>query len=189
MKSIVRSFVLLLAGFGAVDSPAAQEFSRGENPAVLALLDAADRELRAKRPDEASLLLERALRIEPSNAAAWHYLGLARREQGQYAQAEAMAATAKTLAPSDERPEFAAGDWFDTALERASTYVDTLRPRERRRAPEAAVRSRDGQRSDDPYAEQVRRQRAARQGRTTSRPPLETEQREDRANVRMGLEI
>jgi len=184
MKSVVPSLVLLLAAFGA----AAQEFPRGENPAVLALLDAADRELRASHPDEASLLLERALRIEPNNSAAWHYLGLARLEQGQHAQAEAMAAKAKILAPSDERPLFAAGGSFDRALEAARTYVDTLQPRGRR-APEAAVRSPDRRRSGDPYAEQVRRQRAARQGRTESRSEPETDRHGDRANVGMGLEI
>jgi tetratricopeptide (TPR) repeat protein len=187
MKSIVPSVVLLIATFGAADSPAAQEFPRGENPAVLALLDAADRELGAQRPDQASLLLERALRIEPSNAAAWDYLGRARLEQGQHAQAEAMAAKAKSLAPNDERPVFSAGGSFRT--EPASTYVDTLQPSGRRRAPEAAIRSPAGRRADDAYAEHVRRQRAARQGRVQSRSAPEIEQRRDRANVTAGLEI
>ena len=161
MKTIVPSLVLLVATFGAADSPAAQELARGDNAAVLALLDAADRELSAKRPDQASLLLERALRIEPSNPAAWHYLGLVRLEQGQYAQAEAMAAKSMALAPQPREPERAA----------------------------AVARSSDWRRSSDPYAEQVERQRAARQGRIESRSAPEIEQRRERAKVTGGLEI
>jgi len=71
------------------------------NEAVLALLENAERELRAGRPDQASVALERALRIEPRNPTVWHYLGLARLDLGDYAQAEVMASRSHSLAPAD----------------------------------------------------------------------------------------
>ena len=70
----------------------------GESAAVAALLDSVDQELAAERPEQALALLERALRIEPRNAALWHYLGLANLELGHYARAEAMAAKSRSLA-------------------------------------------------------------------------------------------
>jgi tetratricopeptide (TPR) repeat protein len=71
------------------------------NEAVLALLENAERELRAGRPEQASVALERALRIEPRNPTVWHYLGLARLDLGDYAQAEVMASRSHSLAPAD----------------------------------------------------------------------------------------
>jgi len=71
------------------------------NEAVLALLQDAERELRAGRPEQASVALERALRIEPRNPTVWHYLGLARLDLGEYAQAEVMASRSHSLAPAD----------------------------------------------------------------------------------------
>jgi hypothetical protein len=71
------------------------------NEAVLALLEDAERELRAGRPEQASVALERALRIEPRNPTVWHYLGLARLDLGDYAQAEVMASRSHSLAPAD----------------------------------------------------------------------------------------
>jgi tetratricopeptide (TPR) repeat protein len=71
------------------------------NEAVLALLQDAERELRAGRPEQASIALERALRIEPRNPTVWHYLGLARLDLGAYAQAEVMASRSHSLAPAD----------------------------------------------------------------------------------------
>jgi hypothetical protein len=47
------------------------------------------------------IVLERALHIEPRNPTVWHYLGLARFDQGNYSQAEAMAAKSHTLASAD----------------------------------------------------------------------------------------
>jgi tetratricopeptide (TPR) repeat protein len=71
------------------------------NEAVVALLESADRELGAGHPDQASLALERALRIDPRNPTVWHYLGLARLDAGDFAQAEAMASRSQSLAPDD----------------------------------------------------------------------------------------
>jgi tetratricopeptide (TPR) repeat protein len=71
------------------------------NEAVLALLEDAERQLQAGRPEQASVALERALRIEPRNPTVWHYLALARLDLGDYAQAEVMASKSHSLAPAD----------------------------------------------------------------------------------------
>ena len=62
------------------------------NRAVIALLDRAQADAGAGRPDAASATLERALRIEPRNARLWHELAQLRLAQGQYAQAISLAA-------------------------------------------------------------------------------------------------
>lgn len=71
------------------------------NEAVLALIEEAERNLGAGRPEQAAVALERALRIEPRNPTVWHYLGLARLDAGEFAQAETMAARSSSLAPGD----------------------------------------------------------------------------------------
>ncbi len=117
--------------------------------AVLSLLETARHELNAGRPQQASTLLERALRIQPSNAAVWHYLGRARLDLGNYEQAAAMATKAHSLggtdralrvsnaelmtsalqssgrtASSSERQVLAAPNVLDSAIERARRYAD-----------------------------------------------------------------
>ena len=104
MRSIAPVLVVLGAGAIATNSMAALEDAQapaGGNPAVLALLQIAEQDLGAGRTDEAAILLERALRIEPRDATVWHYLGMARLEQGKFAQAEAMAAKSHSLAAED----------------------------------------------------------------------------------------
>lgn len=68
------------------------------NRAVIALLDRAQADVGAGRPDAASATLERALRIEPRNARLWHELAQLRLAQGQYAQAISLAQKSNSLA-------------------------------------------------------------------------------------------
>jgi tetratricopeptide (TPR) repeat protein len=68
---------------------------------VLALLDQASRMEAAGNPEKAAATLERALRIEPKNARLWHRLAVIRYQQGQYTQAESLAAKSSTLAQDD----------------------------------------------------------------------------------------
>lgn len=68
------------------------------NRAVIALLDRAQMDAGAGRPDAASATLERALRIEPRNARLWHELAQLRLAQGQYAQALALAQKSNSFA-------------------------------------------------------------------------------------------
>jgi Tfp pilus assembly protein PilF len=55
----------------------------------------------AGRLSNAAASLERALRIEPRNPRLWHELARVRLKQGQYAQAESMAARSNAWAGSD----------------------------------------------------------------------------------------
>ena len=68
------------------------------NRAVIALLDRAQQDAEAGRPDAASATLERALRIEPRNARLWHELAQLRLAQGQYAQALSLAQKSNSFA-------------------------------------------------------------------------------------------
>lgn len=71
------------------------------NQAVVALLDSAANHVGSGQLDKAASDLERALRIEPRNAAIWHDLGQIRLHQQQYDQAEAMASKSNALASSN----------------------------------------------------------------------------------------
>jgi hypothetical protein len=215
MKSIAPALALLLGTLGTLaTSPAAAlerpgdelrtlraTTSRGQNPAVLALLDSAVGELAAGRPEQASALLERALRIEPRNPTAWHYLGVANLELGKPTQAEAMAAKSRSLVAGDRGLR----DWASrTLIEPARTYVDSGRERpagtEQRRWPpvEAAAQawrdvraltSRDravaterarreqADRVRREQAERVREQAAQREERIQQRAAAESERR------------
>ena len=106
MNSLAAGAGLLCAALWSLAASSAAALERAdvspdENPAVLALLEAADRDLDEGRPDDAALVVERALRIAPRNPTVWHYFGLARFDQGNYSQAEAMAAKSHSLASAD----------------------------------------------------------------------------------------
>ena len=71
------------------------------NPAVLALLDSAGQQVASGDLERAAATLERALRIDPEDAGIWHDLGELRYRQGQYQQAESLAARSNALATGD----------------------------------------------------------------------------------------
>lgn len=93
---MVPSVVLLVAAFGTGAAVA-----DGRSDAALSLLETAKQDLRTGQPELAAALIERALRIDPSNPALWHYLSEARRELGDTAQADAMAAKSRSLTGAD----------------------------------------------------------------------------------------
>jgi len=70
---------------------------REMNPAVVSLLNRANRDQRNGDSARAAANIERALKIEPDNAWLWHRLALARFAQGQVGQAAALAAKSNTL--------------------------------------------------------------------------------------------
>jgi len=74
-----------------------------QNAGVLALLDQADQQAAEGRLPEAGSSLERALRIEPRNPVLWQKLARLRLEQGDYRQAENLAAKSNALAPDEKR--------------------------------------------------------------------------------------
>jgi tetratricopeptide (TPR) repeat protein len=63
-----------------------------DNNAVIALADAGRTDAASGKLDAAAASFERALRIEPRNPALWHELAKLRLQQGQYQQAEGLAA-------------------------------------------------------------------------------------------------
>jgi predicted Zn-dependent protease len=81
--------------------PALPPVPVSDNSAVLALVDGARTELAAERYPAAGAALVRALRIEPRNPRLWHELAQLKLRQGEYAQAEGMAARSNSWAGSD----------------------------------------------------------------------------------------
>lgn len=70
-------------------------------PAAMALAKRADGELKSNDLMSAAATLERALRIEPNNAALWSRLAEVRLRQGDRAQAEQLALKSSGLAGAD----------------------------------------------------------------------------------------
>ena len=84
-----------------VPGPAPAPAARTENVAIAGLMDTARTDAAAGRLANAAATLERALRIEPRNPRLWHELARVRLKQGQYAQAESVAARSNSWAGSD----------------------------------------------------------------------------------------
>src|SRR5947207_2661891 len=84
-----------------VPGPAPAPAARTENVAIAGLMDTARADAAAGRLANAAATLERALRIEPRNPRLWHELARVRLKQGQYAQAESVAAGCNSWAGSD----------------------------------------------------------------------------------------
>jgi len=105
MRAISRAAslaaALLLAGCAALQPATPPEPSR--NAAVLALLDKAQAQSSAGQVEAAGASLERALRIEPRNPVLWQELARLRLGQGQYRQAENLAAKSNALAGDEKR--------------------------------------------------------------------------------------
>lgn len=101
MKIVTRWIFLLITalflGGCAVLQTGIPPTQPSDNAAVIALLNKAKNQSAAGRMDEAGANLERALRIEPRNPVLWHELARVRLEQGQYRQAENMAAKSNML--------------------------------------------------------------------------------------------
>lgn len=104
MKALARAGLLaaflLLAGCSALQPPAPPA-PTSRNSAVLALLDQAQAQAAAGQAPAAGASLERALRIEPRNPALWSELARLRLGQGQYRQAQNLAAKSNALAGGD----------------------------------------------------------------------------------------
>jgi tetratricopeptide (TPR) repeat protein len=71
------------------------------NPAVERLMASARADQAASRLGSAEATIERALRIAPHDARLWQQLARIRLQQGQYAQAESLAARSNTWAAGD----------------------------------------------------------------------------------------
>lgn len=120
MKRNLRIAVLWpgLLLWAACTAPVASA-ARAENPAVGALVESASRDLGAGRTEAAAATLERAQRIEPGNPVIVHYLGQVRLRQGNYQQAEALAAKSDVLSGGD-RTLHERNVWLSNAARQAA---------------------------------------------------------------------
>lgn len=94
--AIIAILITACAGMETTPPPVS------DTGAVVAFVDSAHSALAAGRPDDAAAALERALRIEPRNAALWHELARVRMSQGQYEQAGSLATRSNTLAGANK---------------------------------------------------------------------------------------
>jgi len=100
-KAALWPGLLIWAACTALAASATERSVRPESPVVSALVESASRDLAAGRTEQASATLERAQRIEPGNPVIVHYLGQVRLRQGNYQQAEALAAKSDVLSGGD----------------------------------------------------------------------------------------
>lgn len=110
MRFILLLWVLLAAGCAAPPTGEQQPetpvsppppLAARETMAVAGLLETARADANAGKLAEAAAGLERALRIEPRNPRLWQELARVRLKQGQFAQAESVAARSNSWAADD----------------------------------------------------------------------------------------
>jgi Tfp pilus assembly protein PilF len=101
VRILLLVLVALAAGCAAVapEQPAPQQ--PPENAAVASLMQSAHADADAGRLASAEASLERALRIDPRNPRLWQQLAGVRLQQGDYAQAESLAARSNSWAGQD----------------------------------------------------------------------------------------
>lgn len=92
-QSLLPGLILVLCVIASSCSLAAEAGATAHsNSASTALIETASRQYENGQLDQAAATLERALHIQPNNPATLHYLGVLRLQQGQYQQAETLAA-------------------------------------------------------------------------------------------------
>ncbi|HEV2430989.1 MAG TPA: tetratricopeptide repeat protein [Burkholderiales bacterium] len=111
----MRKVLLILVLLGGCVTPPAPPETRPEQPppvapapppakeniAVAGLIETARADAASGNLAGAAASIERALRIEPRNARLWHELARMRLKQGEYAQAENVAARSNSWAGDD----------------------------------------------------------------------------------------
>lgn len=103
MNRYLRRVALCFLAAGVVAGCAVIAPPVSENSAVVSLVDVARSDVETGRFPNAAAALERALRIEPKNPRLWQELARAYLKQGDYAQAENMAARSNSWAGDDSR--------------------------------------------------------------------------------------
>jgi len=92
-KNYLPGLFLVLCAAASFCSVAAERRAPAQsNSASTTLIETASRQYENGQLDQAAATLERALHIQPNNPATLHYLGVLRLQQGQYQQAETLAA-------------------------------------------------------------------------------------------------
>lgn len=82
----------------SVPPPVTAPVARPQPPAVVALLDTAERQANSGDLEAAAASLERAIRIDPRNPVLWYHLATVRLSQGDSQAAEQLAAKSNSLA-------------------------------------------------------------------------------------------
>jgi predicted Zn-dependent protease len=92
-KRFLSRLILAYCAIAPLCSVAAERGATAQsNSASTTLIETASRQYENGQLDQAAATLERALHIQPNNPATLHYLGVLRLEQGQYQQAQTLAA-------------------------------------------------------------------------------------------------
>ena len=92
-KNFLPGLILAFCAVASLCSVAAERRVPAQsNNASTTLIETASRQYENGQLDQAAATLERALHIQPNNPATLHYLGVLRLQQGQYQQAETLAA-------------------------------------------------------------------------------------------------
>ena len=92
-KSFLPGLILAFCAVASLCSVAAERRAPSQsNSASTTLIETASRQYENGQLDQAAATLERALHIQPNNPATLHYLGVLRLQQGEYQQAETLAA-------------------------------------------------------------------------------------------------
>jgi tetratricopeptide (TPR) repeat protein len=92
-KNFLPGLILAFCAVASLGSVAAERRAASQsNSASTTLIETASRQYENGQLDQAAATLERALHIQPNNPATLHYLGVLRLQQGQYQQAETLAA-------------------------------------------------------------------------------------------------
>ncbi len=99
---LVIAMFVLLAGCAGFINQGPEGTPVSDNTAVVELVNAAHTASTNGKPDIAVASLERALRIEPRNPALWQELAKLQLQQGQYQQAEGLAARSNGWAGNDK---------------------------------------------------------------------------------------
>jgi cytochrome c-type biogenesis protein CcmH/NrfG len=103
LSAAVLATAALLSGCATLVTPDAPQRPVSDNSAVIALAESARTDMAEGRIDTAVATLERALRIEPHNPVLWQELARLRLEQGQYQQAEGLAARSNGWSGGDKQ--------------------------------------------------------------------------------------
>lgn len=113
MRLLALLLILVVAGCAVREAPRETQATVEpvfQNPAVIALLEEAERQQSAGRLDLASNAIERALRIDPQDPLLRVRLGWLRLEQGDPFQAKSLARMAVVYA-GDARRDVQADAW------------------------------------------------------------------------------
>lgn len=103
MRHRIFSFILFCLSALCLSYTSVQAEEENVPTAVIALLEQSKTHFEKNEYEQAAALLERALRIAPSNAVLWHNLAGVRLRQKDWDKAASLAAKSNTFAISNQK--------------------------------------------------------------------------------------